>query len=106
MPRNTRNSWFFILIMICLMLTNFAHAVEINKRTRLDPGSQTKVNQALSKSYVAGLGLNTPQSLTNAGQGGCGNTEIGTLTNARSNRIENITVVRGDVITVGRGKCQ
>ena len=102
-----RNIWFFVLTMLILIISSLSHAAEVNKRTRLGPEAQTKVNRALAKSYVADLGIKTPKSSTDGVQNGCGNTEIGTLTNARGSRIENVTVVRGDVITVSRNtKCQ
>lgn len=97
-----RTIWFFTLIMVLLVTVMLSHAAEINKRPRLAPDAQVKVNRALAKSYAADSLGGAPKASGEGQQDGCGNTKIGTLTETRGTRVDNITVVRGDVITVSR----
>lgn len=100
----TRIRWFLVHSLCLCSLVTASHAVEINARQHLDPGSQLKVNRALAKTYSAG----TQQTAVSTSSTGCGTTQIGAVPTARrGGRVDNVTVVRGDVIVVNRNaKCR
>ena len=96
----------FVLLALCI--AQGASGYEANKRQRLAPSDQLKVNKAIAQSYQKGPNL-ADQSVRYGQQRvnqSCGSQRIGTVNTARAARIENITVVRGPVININRNVCQ
>jgi len=90
-----------LALTVCILAAPTSGALEINKRTGPSPSEQVKINKAITKSYLLrGVGANG-----NGKQGdlqGCGNTRLGNVQAPKASRIDNVTVVRGDVINVNR----
>lgn len=99
---------FFLLVGVVLgVVIAPGHAVEMNKRTRLSPSEQVKVNNAIAKSSVHANGTYGQHASEDARRQGCGAMQIGTTTGPRAARVETLVVVKGDVINVQRpGSCR
>jgi len=100
----TRIRWFLVQGLCLCSLVTASQAVEINARQHLAPETQLKVNRALAKTYSAG----TQQTSVPTSSTGCGTTQVGAVPTVRGGgRVDNVTVVRGDVIVVNRNaKCR
>jgi hypothetical protein len=99
---------FFLLVGVALsVVITPVQAVEINKRDRLSPHEQVKVNNALAKSSVQANGISGQKASEEALRQGCGAMQIATPTVPRAARVETLVVVKGDVINVQRpGSCR
>jgi len=105
----TRMLRLLVPSLILLSLTTLSHAGEINARQNLSPAAQLKVNRTLAKSYAFQSSSGTQKAPATAQPNGCGTTQLGTLPTSPigSAPIDNVTVIRGDVITINRNvQCQ
>jgi hypothetical protein len=94
------------LLMAGVLMISSVQAFEANKRRSLPPGAQLKVNKALALGYREGQ-LQADNALTKSSAGqpqiGCGNLSLGNVSTPRPvASVENVTVVRGDVININR----
>ena len=97
-----------ILLSAALLITQAGPAYEANKRQRLAPSAQLKVNKAIAQSYQKGAHL-ADQSVRDGQKSvnqSCGSQRIGTVNTRRAARIENITVVRSPVVNFNRNVCR
>ena len=99
------------LLITGFLLSTSVNAFESNKRVRrLPPSVQLKVHKALALSYAEGQARANQTLHRGRGgliRGGCGNLNLSNINSPNATRIDNITVIRGDVININRNiKCR